>query len=97
MELVILILIDLQANASAYKFSNPSSLPDPLSHLSKLDHDHGIINDCILEKHEYCLDYSNECGICILRGFQHCIRDSVYLSDPKRLVAIKCLIDCLKR
>jgi len=47
MELVILILIDLQANVSASKFSNPSSLPNPLSHLSKLDHDHGIINDCI--------------------------------------------------
>lgn len=106
-ELVILLVIVVQANELAPTSSPPSSLLNLLHNPSKLDNKiikQGLFFQCLYEKTDLCSKIpetdpwedlkKKKFASCILDSFQNCFSNKLHVFDPTYYIAADCWNYC---
>lgn len=95
-KLVIIILIEMQANDHASASSNNSLFPS-LSKLFKFDPVRDAFDICMVTRIIPCgqnlkVDLSYEYELCITRNFKHCFSNPMHQNLPGYKAVRKCLL-----
>lgn len=100
-ELVILILVEVQANYLTFTSFNPSSLPTNFPHHTKLNNVPKLFHKCVEEEVVNCIaslkiPHKHRNAICIIRCFRICMVNPIFKNDPAYHTAKSCYVDRIK-